>query len=294
MDCINCSAPLPAKTTRCPFCHTINDIDLRGRVTVKRGQTERDCPRCQQSLTAVMLGVGGEQVEIDRCLKCQGLFFDPGEVETILDGIEQKAESVDHRQLLTLIESETPTEDFETVSYVPCPDCQKLMNRRSFGQKSGVIIDSCHEHGLWLDGGELRRLIRATGRLVRRLHRHGCLHADLTPTNLLYEPSDDEEPRLWVIDLDRSVLSEDLSRADRLTNLRRLFRYVQRREARLGRCLQRSDYMRFLAGYEKDRVVRKETWRAIASAHRKRGLLHGLGWVFEAWFGRGQDPRDAA
>ena len=162
MDCINCSAPLPAKTTRCPFCHTINDIDLRGRVTVKGGQTERDCPRCQQSLTAVMLGVGGEQVEIDRCLKCQGLFFDPGEVETILDGIEQRAESVDHRQLLTLIESETPTEDFETVSYVPCPDCKNLMNRRSFGQKSGVIIDSCREHGLWLDGGELRRLIRWT------------------------------------------------------------------------------------------------------------------------------------
>lgn len=139
---------------------------------------------------------------------------------------------------------------------------------------------------------ELWGLLDATGRLVRRLHRHGCLHADLTPTNLLLEPSDDAEPRLWVIDLDRSVLSEDLSRADRMNNLRRLYRYVLRREERHGRGLCASDYMRFLRGYEKDRAARKEIWRTIAHAHRRRGLVHGLGWLFEAWFGRSEDPRD--
>lgn len=171
MDCINCSAPLPPKTTRCPFCKTMNDIDLRGKVTVKRGITSRQCPRCEQQLTAVLLGLGAEQVEIDRCLKCHGLFFDPGEVEQILDRLEQRAEDIDHQQLLGLIEKETPTGDFETVTYVPCPDCRQLMHRRSFGQRAGVIIDSCREHGIWLDGGELRRLIRWTQAGGRRHHR---------------------------------------------------------------------------------------------------------------------------
>ncbi|MCB9916481.1 MAG: hypothetical protein H6828_15240 [Planctomycetes bacterium] len=145
-----------------------------------------------------------------------------------------------------------------------------------------------------LDARELRPLLYAAGDLVRRLHRHGFLHADLTPTNLLLEPREEgEEPRLWVLDLDRSVLSDDLGRAARLANLRRLFRYVARREARGARALQRSDYLRFLVGYEKDRVLRKELWRAISAAHRRRSPLHALGWLFETWFGRGADPRDA-
>jgi hypothetical protein len=95
-----------------------------------------------------------------------------------------------------------------------------------------------------------------------------------------------------VIDLDGSSLYEDLSRAERLANLRRLYRYVARRDARLGASLSRADYMRFLMGYEKDRVLRRETWRAIASAHRRSGPMHAVGWLFEAWFSRRSDPRD--
>ncbi len=162
MDCVNCGAPLPPKTTRCPFCQTLNDVDLRGRITVRRGESSRDCPRCRKALTAVLLQVGAEAVEIDRCVACYGLFFDPGEIESVLDAIETRAVEVDHRQLLTLIEQETPTGDFEQVAYVPCPDCGQLMHRRQFGQQSGVIVDTCRDHGLWLDGGELRRLIRWT------------------------------------------------------------------------------------------------------------------------------------
>ena len=146
-----------------------------------------------------------------------------------------------------------------------------------------------------LDVRAWRSLLTATGRLVRRLHRHGCLHADLTPTNLLLEGElgGEAPPSLWVIDLDGSALFEDLSRAERLGNLRRLYRYVARRDAKLGSSLSRSDYMRFLRGYEKDRVLRRETWRAIASAHRRSGPMHAIGWLFEAWFGRRSDPRDS-
>ena len=129
-------------------------------MTVKQGTTQRDCPRCKKSLTAVLLGIGAEQLELDRCTTCHGLFFDPGELDAVLDGIETRAQTVDHRQLLTLIEDETP--GAEEVAYVPCPDCGQLMHRRNFGQRSGVIADSCRDHGLWLDGGELRRLIRWT------------------------------------------------------------------------------------------------------------------------------------
>jgi Zn-finger nucleic acid-binding protein len=43
------------------------------------------------------------------------------------------------------------------------------MNRVNFGTKSGVIVDRCRDHGVWLDGGELRHLfewMKAGGKLL--------------------------------------------------------------------------------------------------------------------------------
>ncbi len=80
----------------------------------------------------------------------------------MLDGIETRAGAVDHRQPTTLIEQETPTEDVEKITYLSCPDCGQLMHRRNVGQQSGVVSDTCRDHGQWLDGGELRQLIRWT------------------------------------------------------------------------------------------------------------------------------------
>jgi len=45
------------------------------------------------------------------------------------------------------------------VQYVPCPRCQRLMNRKNFAQGSGIVLDVCAKHGIWLDRGELVRLL---------------------------------------------------------------------------------------------------------------------------------------
>lgn len=50
-----------------------------------------------------------------------------------------------------------------------CPICSKMMNRVNFGAKSGVVVDVCKDHGVWLDGGELRHLaewMKAGGKLL--------------------------------------------------------------------------------------------------------------------------------
>jgi Zn-finger nucleic acid-binding protein len=46
------------------------------------------------------------------------------------------------------------------------------MHRINFGVRSGVIVDQCKTHGVWLDSGELKRLLdwkKAGGQL---LHEH--------------------------------------------------------------------------------------------------------------------------
>jgi Zn-finger nucleic acid-binding protein len=57
------------------------------------------------------------------------------------------------------------------VTYIDCPVCSRLMNRVNFGSRSVVIADQCREHGMWLDGGELRQILewtKAGGNLVHR------------------------------------------------------------------------------------------------------------------------------
>jgi Zn-finger nucleic acid-binding protein len=48
----------------------------------------------------------------------------------------------------------------EKVKYVPCPACKNLMNRSNYGRRSGVVIDTCRNCGVWLDNNELNRILQ--------------------------------------------------------------------------------------------------------------------------------------
>jgi len=86
-----------------------------------------------------------------------GLFFDPGELEALLDKTVTNVYEID-RQRLDEIQKVGRKEEY-AVTYIKCPVCQKLMNRINFGSQSGVIVDKCRDHGVWLDGGELRQIL---------------------------------------------------------------------------------------------------------------------------------------
>ncbi len=167
MPCSSCGAPLPPKSRSCQYCGTLNDVDLRSVRHEHGGVAQRDCPRCKTRLEVLSIELAGG-VEIDRCGSCHGIFFDPGELESILEQAETKTFAVDAKRLEVMAEEEIASGDLAKVEYVPCPGCGQLMHRRNFGTRSGVIVDQCRDHGVWLDGGELRRLVewaRAGGRL---------------------------------------------------------------------------------------------------------------------------------
>jgi hypothetical protein len=137
-----------------------------------------------------------------------------------------------------------------------------------------------------VDRQVLRRLARATGSLVRALHDAGCRHADLTTKNMLVDRAAllAAEPRMWILDLDRAQIGPGLSLEERHANLTRLYRYVFRRERIRGRGLGRTDWMRFLAGYERDRARRRSAGRAILAAYERSLGWHALGWRLERLF----------
>ena len=169
-NCDNCSAPLPPNSILCDYCGSRNDTDLKGihHYTIHEPDSERICPRCAISLQTIDLKIEGRFL-IERCEQCLGLFFDPGELETLIKDSVTHVYQIDRPKIdnlnKTLRSSDYPT------GYIKCPVCSTIMNRVNYGTRSGVIIDRCPEHGIWLDGGELRHLlewVKAGGELLTK------------------------------------------------------------------------------------------------------------------------------
>jgi len=162
MNCSNCGAPLPPTSNICRYCKTLNDVDLRAipRRATEAETSQRICPRCAQNLVTINIG-GSKPLAIDRCPECLGLFFDNGELETVLDDNIAKVHEIDYQRIRELNENEHQISDHDTtVRYVKCPVCRTVMNRKVFGTRSGVVVDRCRAHGIWLDAGELGQLLR--------------------------------------------------------------------------------------------------------------------------------------
>lgn len=140
-----------------------------------------------------------------------------------------------------------------------------------------------------------RRVLEALGDLVRRMHLHGLLHADLQPNNVLVHEADLTDqasgpPQLVLLDLDRSGFGE-VGDAERRAQLERLYRHVARVEARHGACLSRADYLRFLRGYDPEGSRWKDDWRAVRARHQLGRGLHGVGHLLERVLAGPRDER---
>ena len=166
--CNACTAPLPPHIAVCEYCGTQNDVDLRGihEFTVNKPESSRVCPDCDIPLQTIDLQVEGK-FYIERCDRCLGLFFDPGELEALMDRSVSNVFSIDRKRLYALVREQTNGP--KKIAYRKCPVCRQLMNRINFGTRSGVIVDQCRTHGAWLDSGELKRLLdwkKAGGQLL--------------------------------------------------------------------------------------------------------------------------------
>lgn len=169
--CNSCSAPLPANTNKCNYCGTRNDVDLHSKHDYKVSNTksERICPHCDIPLQTVDLNMGGK-LQIERCKDCYGLFFDPGEIETLLKNGVSNVESINRLHIQNI--NKDRFQKKPKVKYIKCPVCRILMNRVNYGHRSGVIIDSCKKHGVWLDNGEITHLLEWTKAGGQLLHEH--------------------------------------------------------------------------------------------------------------------------
>lgn len=104
-----------------------------------------DCPVCKNAMIVLEL----QQVEIDHCTTCGGIWLDAGELELLLEGGAKIAFQ--------------PADVKENVRR--CPICLKKMQKAAVGGgNETVIIDRCSKsHGLWFDKNELPQVLAKGG-----------------------------------------------------------------------------------------------------------------------------------
>jgi len=108
-----------------------------------------DCPVCKK---AAMIVLELDEVEVDYCTECEGIWLDAGELELLL-GAAAGAESL----LKSFQEAKTDEKKRK------CPICLRKMDKVLVGGEGATqeLIDRCgHNHGLWFDRGELQNVLK--------------------------------------------------------------------------------------------------------------------------------------
>jgi Zn-finger nucleic acid-binding protein len=102
-----------------------------------------DCPVC----TAAMITMELNEVEIDHCIDCGGIWLDAGELEMLMENVEKAT---------NLLESFQNPSICEEISR-KCPICLKKMEKVIVGTENPpLLLDKCKKgDGLWFDSGEL-------------------------------------------------------------------------------------------------------------------------------------------
>lgn len=108
----------------------------------------RQCPRCVEPLVTMHVGAGAHA---HVCTRCHGIFASP-RTWSRLWRVPEAAADLERRFPPKPGPSLTPL--------VGCPTCRAEMERARFSATSDVVVDVCERgHGIWLDAGELGRVL---------------------------------------------------------------------------------------------------------------------------------------
>ena len=160
MNCKQCGAPMKLIRQRayhhCEHCGAYHfpDPDQDGIRVLGPDPDKLRCPQCRKTLHLAVLDdfYHGRQ-----CPNCRGLLFDRTSFRDIVDSRRAVAKA--------------PAEPFSTFDpseldrRSDCPVCGKQLETFQYLGPGNIVIDTCHQDDLiWLDYGELKRIVNAPGR----------------------------------------------------------------------------------------------------------------------------------
>jgi Zn-finger nucleic acid-binding protein len=170
LNCPMCGAPAATDAARCDHCGarlaSVACPSCFGMVFVGAlfcshcgakieppgisAPTNQLCPRCQVAMSSVALG----SIKLLECARCEGIWVEAETLRQICTDREEQAAVLGMAAALPAAE----TAELE-IRYLPCPVCDKLMNRVNFAHCSHIVVDVCTRHGTWCDKDELRGIV---------------------------------------------------------------------------------------------------------------------------------------
>ena len=113
------------------------------------------CPRCGASLKTERY----RGIEVDKCMKCEGIWLDYPELDqledTVLDKDEVKGSMITR----------------SAAGELACPVCREPMDQFRY-RFNELWLDVCpRDHGFWLDKDEEKRVLELMNQRVRDLSR---------------------------------------------------------------------------------------------------------------------------
>jgi len=98
-----------------------------------------------------MISLELNEVEVDHCVACGGVWLDSGEMELLLDGAANR-----ERIMAELRADPSIMEERRR-----CPICDHKMEKVRGGLEDRIILDRCTKNGdgVWLDRGELHHVV---------------------------------------------------------------------------------------------------------------------------------------
>ncbi|MFQ5965329.1 MAG: zf-TFIIB domain-containing protein [Candidatus Scalinduaceae bacterium] len=138
-QCTYCNNFFDGKVRYCPFCGAENKKEIVNNIPI--------CPRCKYAMEKY----SHRNTDLDICPGCKGIWLDTSNFKKLTSERDVYADdSIPYEYIRKPLLQEK--------GYFPCPRCNSLMMRKNFRHISGVLIDICGYHGVWLDAGELEQI----------------------------------------------------------------------------------------------------------------------------------------
>lgn len=156
MTCENCGAPMRLSRDQglmiCDYCGSQSAPRADEDGVIVMDPTSNSCPVCRTPLANASI----ESHEMLYCTRCHGMLFDMEKFLPLLEVLRE------HRYWSR--SSQAPR-DFDGGRVLNCPLCKHAMDEHPYGGGGNINVDSCEPCDvLWLDRGELSRIVAAPDR----------------------------------------------------------------------------------------------------------------------------------
>jgi Zn-finger nucleic acid-binding protein len=144
----------------CDYCGSQKTPPMDEDGVVVLDPTSHNCPVCAIPLADASI----ESQEMLYCTHCHGMLLGMEKFLPLLDVL---------REYRYWSRSSQAPRDFDDGRVLNCPLCKHEMDHHPYGGGGNIAVDSCEPCGvLWLDRGELSRVVSAPDRNPQEVHEN--------------------------------------------------------------------------------------------------------------------------